>query len=148
MASKWFHLSSSLPWINSPGMESPQLSTLANITVQTSQTSQVSTNTTPGSSRLHMAVKDSAMSKLQDIKHKTYTVYRTIHGVLLQPVRCGQEAVGSSLCESQHQYWRPWLTRIQRDNSMLTFESSSVGGAAGIVEKLSVRHNIWKSHYY
>jgi hypothetical protein len=27
----------------------------------------------------------------------------------------------------------------QRDNSMLTFESSSVGGAAGIVEKLSVR---------
>jgi hypothetical protein len=27
----------------------------------------------------------------------------------------------------------------QRDNSMLTFESASVGGAAGIVEKLSVR---------
>lgn len=28
---------------------------------------------------------------------------------------------------------------LQRDNSMLTFESAAVGGAAGIVEKLVVR---------
>lgn len=38
------------------------------------------------------------------------------------------------------------LTMLQRDNSMLTFESASVAGTAGIVEKLSVGSglvNIW-----
>jgi hypothetical protein len=34
------------------------------------------------------------------------------------------------------------LTTYQRDNSMLTFESASVGGVLGIVDKLSVREKI------
>lgn len=38
------------------------------------------------------------------------------------------------------------LTVRQRDNSMLTFESASIGGAAGIVEKLSVRLDIIPRH--
>jgi hypothetical protein len=39
------------------------------------------------------------------------------------------------------------LMRTQRDNSMLTFESSSVQGATGIVEKLAVRRFEFRNCY-
>jgi hypothetical protein len=39
------------------------------------------------------------------------------------------------------------LTICQRDNSMLTFESASVAGSVGIVEKLSVRGPSFYEYY-
>ncbi len=77
--------------------------------------------------------------------NRDWFLFRTVCRILLQPVRCRQEAVGPALRKSFiYRYLLQLLTVCQRDNSMLTFESASVAGAAGIVEKLSVSNpSLW-----
>ena len=149
MASTW-NISSILSLTTPTSLNLP-LRTFANRRLQTSQTSQVSMTTLFEISEIPIHIISSVVAvglaaELNFILRWIETNFYSEQFVEFYYNQFDADRKQLAPLYVSLLYWDllHLLTVCQRENSMLTFESASVAGAAGIVEKLSVSNtSLW-----